>query len=112
VNSAVRIGKKNAREPTRRGNAEQREQHSGQPRGSGAHAEHTHRRRLSPEEENWFVEKGAPDETRNDEVAPFDHLLRDRRVEAFVWIGEGSVEQERREIEKRRNGENEMGTGD
>jgi hypothetical protein len=33
-------------------------------------------------------------------------------VEAFVWIGEGRVEQEGREIEKRRDGENEIGTGD
>jgi len=33
-------------------------------------------------------------------------------VEAFVWIGEGSVEQEGREVEERRNGENEIGTGD
>src|SRR4029079_4706853 len=101
--NAPRIRKENASEPSGGGDAEQREHHPGEASGSGANAEEAHRRRLGPEEQDRFVEKGPPDETRDDEISAFDHLLRDRGVETFVGIRQGRVEEKRRQIEKRRD---------
>ena len=48
---------------------------------------------LRPEEEDRLVEECAAEESRHDEVAALDHLLRDGRMKAFVGIGERRVEQ-------------------
>ena len=81
---------------------QQTEQHSRQAHRPLVVAEAAQRKGLGPEIENGLVAEGFAKGLGGNEIAPLHHVLRDRRVQAFVGI-------EQRDPQRQRVGEQHQG---